>query len=63
MEGGRRGLRCEGVVDGAMHARKPGPDARRDRRLRRAGFRVLRVSAQLVLSDLAAATALVRAAL
>jgi len=50
-------------VDGAIHARKPGPDARRDRKLRRAGFRVVRVSAQLVLGDLAAAVALVRAAL
>ena len=50
-------------VDGAIHARKPGPDTRRDRKLQRAGFRVVRVSAQLVLSDLAAAVALVRAAL
>jgi len=50
-------------VDGAIHARKPGPDARRDRKLQRAGFRIVRVSAQLVLSDLAAAVALVRAAL
>jgi len=50
-------------VDGAIHARKPGSDARRDRKLRRAGFRIVRVSAQLVLSDLAAAVALVRAAL
>ena len=50
-------------VDGAIHARKLGPDARRDRKLQRAGFRIVRVSAQLVLSDLAAAVALVRTAL
>jgi very-short-patch-repair endonuclease len=50
-------------VDGAIHARKHGADARRDRRLQRAGFRIVRVSSQLVLSDLAAAVALVRAAL
>ena len=53
-------------VDGAIHARKQGVDARRDRKLQRAGFRVVRVvrvSAELVLSDLAAAVALVRAAL
>jgi very-short-patch-repair endonuclease len=50
-------------VDGAIHARKPGPDARRDLKLRRAGFRVVRVSAELVLQDLPAAVALVRLAL
>ena len=50
-------------VDGAIHARKPGLDARRDLKLRRAGFRVVRVTAALVLSDLTAAVALVRAAL
>ena len=50
-------------VDGAIHARKQGADARRDRKLQRAGFRIIRVTAQLVLSDLAAAVALVRAAL
>jgi len=38
-------------------------NARRDRKLQRAGFRVVRVSAQLGLGDLAAAVALVRAAL
>ena len=50
-------------VDGAIHARKTCPDARRDRKLQRARFRIVRVSAQLVLSDLTAAVALVRAAL
>jgi len=50
-------------VDGAIHARRPGPDARRDLKLRRAGFRIVRISAELVLGDLPAAVALVRAAL
>ena len=49
-------------VDGAIHARRPGPDARRDLKLRRAGFRVVRVSAELVLSNLPAAVAQIRAA-
>ena len=50
-------------VDGAIHARKRGPDARRDLKLRRSGFIIVRVSAALVLSDLTAAVALVGAAL
>ena len=50
-------------VDGPIHARKQPSDARRDRKLQRAGFRIVRISAQLVLSDLPAAVALVRAAL
>ena len=50
-------------VDGAYHARRQGRDASRDRKLRRLGFRVVRISAELVLTDLAAAVALVRAAL
>jgi very-short-patch-repair endonuclease len=50
-------------VDGAIHARKVGADARRDLKLRRAGFRVVRVSAELVLRDLGAAVASIRAAL
>src|SRR3954468_11241347 len=50
-------------VDGPIHARKVGPDARRDRKLQRAGFRIVRVSSQLVLADLQAALALIRAAL
>ena len=50
-------------VDGPIHARKPRADARRDRKLQRAGFRIVRVSADLVLRDLAAAIALIRAAL
>jgi very-short-patch-repair endonuclease len=50
-------------VDGAIHARKQDPDARRDRKLQRAGFRIVRISAQLVLRDLQAAVAFIRAAL
>jgi very-short-patch-repair endonuclease len=50
-------------VDVAIHARAQTSDARRDRKLQRAGFRSVRVSAHLVLRDLAAAIALVRAAL
>ena len=50
-------------VDGAQHARRAAADARRDRVLARLGYRVLRLDAQLVLRDLPAAVALVRAAL
>ena len=50
-------------VDGAIHERKRGPDARRDLKLRRLGFRIVRLSAELVLRDLNAAVALVRAVL
>ena len=50
-------------VDGPIHARKLGPDARRDLKLRRLGFRVVRVPAAPVRSNLPAAVALVRAAL
>jgi very-short-patch-repair endonuclease len=52
-------------VDGGYHlepARRRA-DAGRDRRLSKAGLRVLRVSAELVLRDTEAAVALVRAAL
>ena len=50
-------------VDGGYHARRRAADASRDRKLVRLGYRVVRVSAELVLADLAAAVALVRAAL
>ena len=50
-------------VDGLIHARKPGSDAQRDRKLSRLGFRVVRVPAALLLGNLPAAVALVRAAL
>jgi very-short-patch-repair endonuclease len=50
-------------VDGAWHADRRARDARRDRVLERAGYRVLRIEAELVLRDLPAAVALIRAAL
>jgi len=50
-------------VDGGYHTRRLAADASRDRKLSRLGYRVVRVSADLVLSDLASAVALVRAAL
>ncbi len=56
-------LRLIVEVDGAYHARRQGADERRDLQLTRLGYRVVRVSAQLVLADLAAAVGLVRAAL
>jgi very-short-patch-repair endonuclease len=49
-------------VDGGIHARHRTADARRDRDLARLGYQVLRVPAQLVVDDLPAAVALVRAA-
>ena len=50
-------------VDGGYHSRRRAADASRDRKLRRLGYRVVRVQAELVLRDLPAAVALVRAAL
>jgi very-short-patch-repair endonuclease len=51
-------------VDGqAVHQRKLASDARRDAWLRQRGYRIVRVSAQLVLSQLPLAVAQVRAAL
>ncbi|MEO8899880.1 MAG: endonuclease domain-containing protein [Polyangiaceae bacterium] len=50
-------------VDGPIHARTQRADASRDRKLQRAGIRIVRVSAKLVLTDLAAAVALIRAAI
>ena len=50
-------------VDGGSHAQRRAADARRDRVLRRVGYRVLRLPAELVLRDVAAAVARVRAAL
>lgn len=49
-------------VDGGCHARKRRADARRDEKLARLGYRVLRVEAELVTRDLPAAVALVREA-
>ncbi|HYQ45272.1 MAG TPA: DUF559 domain-containing protein [Polyangiaceae bacterium] len=50
-------------VDGGYHAEQDRADARRDAVLARAGYRVLRLAAALVVRDIEAATALVRAAL
>ena len=49
-------------VDGGSHARRGVADARRDRVLQRLGYRVLRLEARLVIMQLAAAVAQVRAA-
>jgi len=50
-------------VDGGCHARRRTADARRDRKLSRAGYRVLRLSAELVLAEPETALVLVRQAL
>ncbi|MDF3071322.1 MAG: hypothetical protein K0R38_6923 [Polyangiaceae bacterium] len=50
-------------VDGRRHARRGAADTRRDAKLRRHGYRVLRIPAELVMWDLPAAVALTRAAL
>ena len=47
-------------VDGEYHARFAARDARRDRALRRAGWRVLRLDAALVMGDLEVAVGRVR---
>ena len=50
-------------VDGEWHARRRSADARRDRKLARLGYRVVRLDAELVLGNLPEAVARVRAAL
>src|SRR6188768_4258876 len=50
-------------IDGGYHARRVTADARRDRKLARAGHRVLRLQAELVLRDLPAAVLAVQRAL
>ena len=57
----KAGLAVE--VDGKYHTRRQQADARRDEQLRRAGYRVLRLEAELVVRDLQAALAKVRAEL
>jgi len=42
-------------VDGGYHARRVTADARRDRKLTRAGYRVVRLQSKLVMRDLPAA--------
>jgi leucyl-tRNA synthetase len=49
-------------VDGAYHARRGVADARRERVLRRLGYRVLRLDADLVLTRLVEAVERVRGA-
>lgn len=63
-----RGLLCPVYplvveVDGECHAERVGADARRDAALRALGYRVVRIEAALVMRDLPAAVALIRAAL
>jgi len=50
-------------VDGAHHSRQRGADARRDRALTAAGFRVLRLPASLVTGNLTATLQLISCAL
>jgi len=50
-------------VDGGAHVGRGAADARRDRKLERLGYRVVRVEAELVLGNLAGAMAVVRAGL
>lgn len=50
-------------VDGGWHTRRGAADRRRDAALARAGYRVLRIEAELVHRDLPAALSRVRAAL
>jgi very-short-patch-repair endonuclease len=50
-------------VDGPVHARREAADGRRDRLLRRLGYRVLRLPAELVLREPAVAVQRVREAL
>ena len=50
-------------VDGEYHEHRRDADARRDRRLEAAGYRVVHVAAEVVRKDLAAAVEVVRGAL
>jgi very-short-patch-repair endonuclease len=50
-------------VDGAYHARRLAADARRDEKLRRWGYRVLRLDAELVVENLPLALARITAEL
>jgi very-short-patch-repair endonuclease len=49
-------------VDGSYHAQRAAADARRDSKLHRLGYRVLRIPAAVVMGDLQAAVSLVRTA-
>ncbi len=50
-------------VDGEYHAERARADARRDAALERAGYRIVRVEASLVVSDIESALHRIRAAL
>ena len=50
-------------VDGGYHAERVGADHRRQCWLERSGYRVVRVSAEMVLRDTPAAVAIIQAAL
>jgi len=50
-------------VDGPYHARRRAADTRRDAKLRRAGYRVVRLDAELVLRELSVAVERVQEAL
>ena len=50
-------------VDGGYHAQRRAADARRDEKLRRAGLRVVRVPAELLVADVERAVGIVREAL
>ncbi len=50
-------------VDGAYHGERAAADARRDAALERAGYRVVRLEASLVVSDIELALSAIRAAL
>jgi very-short-patch-repair endonuclease len=56
-------LRLVVEIDGAYHEARRDADARRDRALVRAGYRVLRLDASLVMRDTGAAVARVRQAI
>jgi very-short-patch-repair endonuclease len=50
-------------VDGGVHRERRTVDRRRDQRLRRLGFRVVRIAAELVLRDPERALEIIRAVL
>jgi very-short-patch-repair endonuclease len=56
-------LRLVVEVDGAYHDGRRDADARRDRALARGGYTVLRLEADIVMSDVAAVTARIREAI
>jgi very-short-patch-repair endonuclease len=50
-------------IDGGYHSQRVAADARRDRALQRLGYRVLRLEAELVRTNLPEAVALIRVVL